>query len=261
MVRRAAGAPVPRQPPPPRAEDAGRTGKQLQQERARVTRQALLEAAARVFAAKGFDDAQTPDIAEAAGVSVGTFYRYFEDKRQVFVDVIRGHLADMHHSVMSRLTPDRFAGADHRRSIDVVLEVLFEQVRRAPALERLFIEMSLRDAETARLREEFERLGHDALAALIAQIVPRRVAPDPAAAAHVVRLAAQEVALTQGGLRGLRPVSDQAARTALREMLHRYLFPGSAATSTGSSTTKAVRSTPPSTKTRPPWASTARRQK
>jgi AcrR family transcriptional regulator len=259
MVRRAAAAPAER---PPTVRGDGGSGKQLQQERARVTRHALLDAAARVFAEKGFDAAQTPDIAGAAGVSVGTFYRYFEDKRQIFVDVIRAYLAEIHQSVMARLTPERFAGAEHRHAIDVVLEVLFEQVRRTPALERRFLEMSLRDQEVAGLREEFERRGHEALTALITQIVPRKVAPDPAAAAHVVRLAAQEVALAQAGLRGLRPVSDEAARTALREMLHRYLFPESPdRASPGSSTTKAVRSTPPSTKMRPPWASTARRQK
>jgi hypothetical protein len=47
------------------------------QKRARKTYDALIEAAFAVFGDKGYEDAQTPDIASAAGVSVGTFYRYF----------------------------------------------------------------------------------------------------------------------------------------------------------------------------------------
>jgi AcrR family transcriptional regulator len=63
------------------------------QERARATYRALLAAARAVFAARGYDRTQAPEIAEHAGVSVGTFYRYFEDKREAFVEVTRVHLA------------------------------------------------------------------------------------------------------------------------------------------------------------------------
>jgi AcrR family transcriptional regulator len=229
------------------------------QERARATHRALLEAAREVFVRRGFDAVQTPEIAAAAGVSTGSFYRYFVDKRAIFVEVIRAHLAETHASVMAQLTPDRFTGAEHRRAIDMALEALLGHVRRSAPIERVFLQMSLRDEEVAELRDAFQKLSQNAIAALIAQIVPREVVPDPAAAAHVVRLAAQEVALTAAGLHGPPLVAEAAARSALREMIHRYLFPG--APPSGSSTTKAVRSRPSSTKMRPPWASTARRQK
>src|SRR5579883_1839195 len=229
------------------------------QARARATYRALLDSARDVFAAKGFDLTQSPDIAEKARVSVGSFYRYFGDKRQAFVEMIRVHLGEAHESVMAKLTPDRFSGSDHRAAIDTVLEVLFEHVARLPALERVFLEMALRDEEVARLHEEFETLSLESIATLIKQIVPREVVPDPRAAAHVVQLAAEQVAVAQSGAWGAPRVPDKAARTALREMIHRYLFPEIPVT--GSSTTKTARSAPPSTKMRPPWASTARRQK
>ena len=40
----------------------------------------ILEAAARLFAEKGFHRTTTRDIAEAADVSEGTLYNYFENK-------------------------------------------------------------------------------------------------------------------------------------------------------------------------------------
>jgi AcrR family transcriptional regulator len=201
------------------------TDRSFPQARARATYRALLDAARDVFAEKGFDSTQSPDIAGRARVSVGTFYRYFGDKRQALVEMIRAHLAEAHESVMAKLTPERFAGNDHRAAIDTVLEVLFDHVRRSPALERVFLEMALRDREVAKLHREFEALALEAIAALIGQIVPREVAPDPRAAAHVVQLAAEQVAVAQSGVYGEPRVGDRAARTALREMIHRYLFP------------------------------------
>jgi AcrR family transcriptional regulator len=47
------------------------------------TRQALRESALELFAAQGFDTTTTEEIAEKAGVSVRTFFRYFPTKELV----------------------------------------------------------------------------------------------------------------------------------------------------------------------------------
>jgi AcrR family transcriptional regulator len=75
-LARPAGAPV-----VPGA--AGATGRGLGAT-GRQTRARLLDAGAGVFAAKGYHDTRIDDIVSAAGTSHGTFYRYFENKDQVF---------------------------------------------------------------------------------------------------------------------------------------------------------------------------------
>ena len=59
-----------------------------QQARSRASRDALLEAAADLFARRGYTGTNTKDIAEQAGVSVGTLYFYFKDKRQILVSML-----------------------------------------------------------------------------------------------------------------------------------------------------------------------------
>jgi len=48
----------------------------------------IREAASRVFLEKGYQKARIKDITEAAGVSTGTFYIYYRDKKEVFIEVI-----------------------------------------------------------------------------------------------------------------------------------------------------------------------------
>ena len=55
----------------------------LHQER----RQDILQAAARVFKAKGFHLARTEDICTEAGMSAGTLFRHFPDKRAMIMAI------------------------------------------------------------------------------------------------------------------------------------------------------------------------------
>jgi AcrR family transcriptional regulator len=202
-----------------------RAPREFKQKRAAATYEALLEAAAKVFAERGFDDAQTPDIAHEAGVSTGAFYRYFSDKRQVFLEVMASHLQRAYDDLLTRLQPDRFLGDDAVAGIDRALEVLFEHIKRDAPLERELIKMSLRDPEVQRMRADFEAMGLDILTALIETVVPDRV-PDARAAALVVQIAAIEIAAERAELRpstGVRP-RDAAVKMALRDMVHSYLF-------------------------------------
>jgi len=49
--------------------------------------EAILEAAERLFLRVGYHDAKMADLAEAAGVAVGTLYKYFASKEEVFASL------------------------------------------------------------------------------------------------------------------------------------------------------------------------------
>jgi len=60
------------------------------------------------FAEKGFDGASMQDLARAAGMSVGNFYRYFPSKAAIVEALIAFDLADMErdfHEVLRSPTP------------------------------------------------------------------------------------------------------------------------------------------------------------
>jgi AcrR family transcriptional regulator len=57
------------------------------------TREALLDAAAEVFARHGYEYATLADIASAAGLSGGSIYNYFRGKPELFLEVVRRTLS------------------------------------------------------------------------------------------------------------------------------------------------------------------------
>jgi AcrR family transcriptional regulator len=200
------------------------------QRRAQNTVKRLLSAAGQVFSEKGFDEAQSPEIAERAGVSVGTFYRYFADKRQAFIELITQYLEESYASVMGNLTLEIFGETStprqRREAVNHVIDLLFAQTAKNPRLQRVFLALSLRDPQIEQIRIDFETRSRDNLAALLEIVTDRDRIPNPSAAAQVIQVAAQEVALTTIGAHGR--VSSQAEadalRSALADMLYTYVF-------------------------------------
>ncbi|MFP5213352.1 MAG: TetR family transcriptional regulator [Acidobacteriota bacterium] len=50
-------------------------------------KQSILEAAAKLFAEKGFDATATAEVARAAGVAEGTIFRHFKTKEEILVQI------------------------------------------------------------------------------------------------------------------------------------------------------------------------------
>src|ERR671937_1935556 len=66
----------------------GVDGKELTS-RGVATRARLIEAAEQIFAELGYHDASIVKITEAAGVAQGTFYLYFQSKKEIFDELVR----------------------------------------------------------------------------------------------------------------------------------------------------------------------------
>jgi AcrR family transcriptional regulator len=82
------------------------------QQRALVTVEAILEAVIRILKRDGVAAVTTNCIAEVAGVSIGSVYQYFPDKRAIFVALHTRHVREI----------DRVMEQALRRSADASLE-------------------------------------------------------------------------------------------------------------------------------------------
>jgi AcrR family transcriptional regulator len=109
-------------------------------ERQAQTRSQLIDAAAQVFARRGFQAASVEEIAEEAGYSHGAVYSNFEGKADLFLAVFEDYMAER----VRELADTQAALAD-----DVSLEV------RARALADQWMDRLARDRESFALHMEF----------------------------------------------------------------------------------------------------------
>jgi AcrR family transcriptional regulator len=86
------------------AHAAENTRKTPRQARARAMIEVILEAAAQLLEREGEPGFNTNAIAERAGVSVGSLYRYFPDKRAILLALARRETAAHHALVAERAT-------------------------------------------------------------------------------------------------------------------------------------------------------------
>ena len=199
----------------------------FRQDRARRSYLALIDAATALFGVHGYDAVGTPEIAQRAGVSVGTFYRYFTDKHEIYLEIARRTMVAGYHKTIANLGPERFAGRARHETISETIAILFDHVLSQPQLTRSFREMSLRDPQVAEVSRAFEQVAVTRIGALITALVGRDVVPDPDATAWVLHAAVLEAAYGLAGHRGPPPISAERARQALTDFIERAIFPRS----------------------------------
>ncbi len=156
------------------------------QGRSRDTVRAILDAAARIFAARGYADTTTNHIAELAGVSIGSLYEYFPNKDALLVALLDEHLAAA-EAVLARTAAETLA-APHAALRDVVggfVRAMVALHAHEPALHRvLFEEAPLPGRVRRRLADIEQRVTAQVAAWCAAH--PRVRRPDPALAAEIV---------------------------------------------------------------------------
>jgi AcrR family transcriptional regulator len=87
--------------------------------RRELTRTTLIDAAADVFARRGFHAASLEEIAETAGFTRGAIYKNFENKEELFFAVIERRIDAQLNRFSEVLREDRAAAADPQKLASV----------------------------------------------------------------------------------------------------------------------------------------------
>jgi AcrR family transcriptional regulator len=189
------------------------------------TRQDLLDAAAHVFARKGFGGASVEEIADAAGYTTGALYSNFDNKEQLFLELASARRS---RAIARRVT-----------TVTQILDEASGDEDPFEVLSRFFVELADRQRDLAPLQAEFwlyavrhpeamgilgagQREQLDVLERLVAQIMERVGAARGASAREVTVVV---LGLVQGLVRERRidrtSVPDHLFAEALR-----WLFAG-----------------------------------
>jgi AcrR family transcriptional regulator len=191
------------------------------------TRQKLLDAAARIFARKGYAGASVEEIAESAGYSIGALYSNFASKERLFLELMSAR-ASRRVTAVTEILED--AGdpiealaqllertADHNRDTDLM------------ALRAEFWLYAVRNPETMEALATQRRDQVDALVGVIGAAMERWAVPADISATE---LATVVLAMFQGLVRQRRIDPGRVSGDLFAQSL-RWLFAGLRATPPG----------------------------
>lgn len=124
----------------------------------RDERRAQLVAAARgVFCKKGYHEATVDDITRAAGVAKGTFYLYFDEKREIYYELVRSFLQqvkDIGSSVSKEVSTPQAFFARSEQAAHELLRVFRDNL---PLARMVYRESMSMDGTLERMLRDFYR--------------------------------------------------------------------------------------------------------
>lgn len=128
--------------------------------KARRTRAALVDAAIALFAEQGYEKTSVAQIAEKAGVSLGTFYQYFRNRSEVLTAMVEAQLQSFETD-----TGRGWRVSDGVDALAQVLEIYVGAYERSIDITRVWEQVSQTEPEMIDLRRAAGRGINTAFAA------------------------------------------------------------------------------------------------
>lgn len=196
------------------------------QARGLATRRRVLDAAEQLFAKRGYEPTSMAEVAERAGIGVGTLYHHFPDKRALLLALIDDWGDRELAAGRSRLAPLREAPEGVRAAIAKALARSSRELGREGGLRLVLLELAERDDDVRARLARIDQVAVERLGEFLAAAKARgriRAEVDPHAAAFVVTRALQAAA-TEVFVRGISEPAPLQILEALTDMICRYLL-------------------------------------
>lgn len=129
-----------------------------------LRREAIIDAAIRLFGRKGFESTRAEEIAAAAKIAKGTVYLYFKNKEAIYVAAVTQAVRELQAAIA-----ERSAGAgSFRERISAAIRVRLEFWPEHEGIYRLLLTVG-REAKLRRQTNEVLRNAHAGLLAIFAE--------------------------------------------------------------------------------------------
>lgn len=194
------------------------------QARSKQTKEKIVQAAIKLFQERGYEKTTSNDIAAEAGVSVGSFYVYFTDKRQLLLTIFDRLADELYKNIFDGLKPEHLFDTDLRHRIRVAVANTIADKQKHSGLHRVISELLLKDVDFAGRHKSVIARSIAKLHELIslAHKAGRTWEIDVEAAAFVVHRVVFDV--SQDYVTGSCEFDRERAIDAVADMIYRFVF-------------------------------------
>ena len=194
------------------------------QARSKQTKEKIVQAAIKLFQERGYEKTTSNDIASEAGVSVGSFYVYFTDKRQLLLTIFDRLADELYKNIFDALKPEHLFDSNLRRRIKQAVANTIIDKQKHSGLHRVVSELLLKDADFAVRHKAVMGRSMAKLHELISLAAKAGLTwdIDVEAAAFIVQRVVFDV--SQDYVTGCCEFDKERAIDALADMIHRFVF-------------------------------------
>ncbi|MCP3951279.1 MAG: TetR/AcrR family transcriptional regulator [Desulfobacterales bacterium] len=193
-----------------------------QQKRGIETRNRILEAAQVLFSRDGYNGTNAKEITAEAGVSVGSFYAYFKDKKELFMELTHGHMKQEILALLDQMKDLPSEKIGKRETVRHLIQLIADTHNQAPEMHREIEAMKYTDPDILAFDEELNEHFNKRFISFLKVFEDRLRITDMEAAAKVISCAVQE------SIHAVRifdsAIGEERVVDALADMIHRYLF-------------------------------------
>ncbi len=194
------------------------------QARSKQTKEKIIQAAIELIQQRGYEKTTSNDIAAAAGVSVGSFYTYFTDKRQLLLTIFDRLADEFSRNIFETIGPEHLFDSDVRANVRRSVANALDDKGIFIGIQRAIQEMVMKDAEFAERRRVIMQRSISKIRELVSLAKKAGLTwdVDPDSAAFIIHRVVFN--LSQDYISGFCGFEKEKAIDALSDMIHRYLF-------------------------------------
>lgn len=131
----------------------------------------IIDAAYRIFNEKGYNNTNTVEIAKEAGISTGSVYAYFKDKKDIFIEALKKYSNDIMGTIMSEFEEIPI-DEDLSNVIKIIINILIENHNTSKNLHDEIMSLSYLDED---VKKHFKILQNEIMNKVLNQLEKRNI--------------------------------------------------------------------------------------
>jgi AcrR family transcriptional regulator len=192
------------------------------QERSIGKKLQIIDAGLKLFSEKGYHNTNTKEIAAEAGVSIGTFYAYYEDKHNLFMEVLKEYISKISGVLSTMPAGDYLQPGREREFILLLVDTLLEAHNISPSFHQEIEAMVHSDDKVRKImqamRENSLELTRSILKNRKSNLRPGNISAASIIIHHAIEDMVHTIKFTD------MDVKPDILKNELVEMIYRYLY-------------------------------------
>lgn len=193
-----------------------------QQKRSIETRNRIINAAMQLFSEKGFYATNSKEIAAAAGVSIGSFYSYFEEKEPLFLEILTNYSKEINTKIFTCMKKELCEEQNIRKILPIFIKTLLAAHNLSPKFHREVLVMMYSNPKVQKIMKQEEQLLIDYLVSFFRIHQDQIKVKDIEAAALIIRQSTEAV-IHSAKIFGTS-IDESRIVSELTNMISAYLF-------------------------------------